>query len=324
MLVQQNRHTHLEKENILLNKLQQKLDTNMIYSSLIFLEQQVRETIDSKLGRTGLLYRLYSRIKDKESISEKIDRKGYKANGKLLQDIIGVRVMTYFTEDIEILAEHFSSIFKVSSYEHDTPEINEFSAVRLNLVCQMEGNLLKEFEVWKNKYPESFKYIDSTFEIQIRTTLSDGWHEIDHTMRYKCKEEWESLSTESRLLNGIHATLEISDKAMFQLFEEIAYQHYKSNNWMGMLRNKYRLRFEMKTLSTELSELLDNDHDLARQIYKTNRGEIIYRLINSCLHLPITFDNIIYLTNHISIGDDRILDLTPPDILEEFNQKINQ
>ena len=294
----------------------------MIYDGLIFLEQQIRETIDSKLGRTGLLYRLYSRIKDKDSINEKIERKGYKTNGNLLQDIIGVRVMTYFTEDIDILFEHFSSIFSVSNYEHDLLKENDFSPVRLNLVCQMEGDLLNEFEVWKNKYRESFQYIDSTFELQIRTTLSEGWHEIDHTMRYKCKSEWDSLNDESRLLNGIHATLEISDNTLFKLFEEISYQHYKSKNWMGMLRNKYRLRFDMKPLSTELSELLDKDTDLARQVFKTNRSDIIYRLINSCLCLPITFDNIIFLNNHLSIHDDRISQLTPSNVFNDFVSKI--
>ncbi|MBK7959276.1 MAG: hypothetical protein IPK03_14995 [Bacteroidetes bacterium] len=27
--------------------------------------------------------------------------------------------------------------------------------------------------------------VDSTFEVQLRTILSEGWHEIDHDLRYK-------------------------------------------------------------------------------------------------------------------------------------------
>lgn len=294
----------------------------MIYDGLFFLEQQIIETIDDKLGRTGLLYRLSSRIKNKDSITEKIERKGYKVNGEKLQDIIGIRVMTYFTEDIDILFEYFSSIFNVLNCEHDRPKSNDFSPVRFNLVCQMEDELLREFDVWKNKYPESFKYIDSTFELQIKTTLSDGWHEIDHTMRYKCKKEWDSLDDESRLLNGIHATLEISDKTLFRLFEEIAYQHYKAKNWMGMLRNKYRIRFEMKPLSEELLKLLDNDGELARTIFKTSRADVIYCLINSHLSLPITFDNIIFLNNYLNIHDKRIDQLIPNSTATDFYLKI--
>ncbi|RGY92598.1 hypothetical protein DXA15_21945 [Parabacteroides sp. AM58-2XD] len=47
------------------------------------------------------------------------------------------------------------------------------------------GKRLEEFNTWKKRYSESFKNIDSTFKIQVRTTLSEGWHEIEHNMRYK-------------------------------------------------------------------------------------------------------------------------------------------
>ena len=284
----------------------------------MLIEQSIKDSIESKLGSTGLLYRIYSRIKEKDSINEKIERKGYKENGKLLQDIIGIRIMTYFTEDINIISSYFSSIFKVVSYEHDSLTVNQFSPVRLNLVCKIEGEYLKEFEAWKNTYQESFKYIDSTFEIQIRTTLSEGWHEIEHTMRYKCKEEWESLQDESRFLNGIHATLETSDKTLFNLFDEIAYQHYKSKNWMGMLRNKYRLRFEMEPLSDQITDLLNNDSSLAKQLYKIERSDIIYQLIQNNVNLHITFNNIVFLSNYLSINDPHVERLTPSEIRTEF------
>lgn len=76
----------------------------MIYEGLILIEQNLKAIIESNLARTGLLYRMYSRIKEKSSIEEKIIRKGYKENGKLVQDLIGLRVMTYFNEDIEVLS----------------------------------------------------------------------------------------------------------------------------------------------------------------------------------------------------------------------------
>jgi len=292
----------------------------MIYNSLILIEQSIKDVIETKLGSTGLLYRIHSRIKDKESISEKIERKDYKNNGKLLQDVIGIRIMTYFTEDINIISSYFSSIFNVVSYEHDSLKVNQFNPVRLNLVCKMEGQYLKEFEAWKNRYEESFKHIDSTFEIQIRTTLSEGWHEIEHTMRYKCKSEWESLESESRFLNGIHATLETSDMTLFNLFDEIAYQHYKNKNWMGMLRNKFRLRLEMEPLSNDLVCLLDNNPDLAKQLYKIERSDIIYQLMQNELNLHITFNNIVFLSNYLSINNSDIANLTPTEIIAEFGK----
>lgn len=69
--------------------------------------------------------------------------------------------------------------------------------------------------------------IDETYEIQIRTILSEGWHEVEHDLRYKCKEEWNNFQEESRLLNGIYATLESSEWAMLTLFEKLSYSQYK-------------------------------------------------------------------------------------------------
>lgn len=292
----------------------------MIFDGLILIEQNVKEMIEVNLGRTGLLYRTYSRIKNYESICEKIERKGYADSGKLIQDVIGIRVMTYFSEDIEVLIDYFSSIFDVVELEHDKMDISNFNPVRINLVCRMQGDLLQEFNAWKSNYSDSFKYIDSTFEIQIRTTLSEGWHEIEHNMRYKCKNEWQALEDESMLLNGIHATLETSDRTLFKLFEEIAYQHYKNKNWTGMLRNKYRLRFNLEPLSAEIAELFNKEKNLVKRFYKIERNAIINEIIKHELWMDISFNNIIYLCNYLYVKDDKILKLTPTTLLEQFNR----
>ncbi len=290
----------------------------MIYNGLILIEHNIKEYIENKLGRTGLLYRIYSRIKEKESIEEKIERKGYKTNGKLIQDIIGVRVMTYFSEDIDVLIDYFTTIFDVISMEHDYPEQNQFNPVRINLVCRMQGDYLAEFNAWKDEYSSSFQYIDSTFEIQIRTTLSEGWHEIDHTLRYKCKNEWSTLDEESRLLNGIHATLETSDRTLFMLFEDIAQQHYKNKNWTGMLRNKFRLRFEIGGLSPEIIKILDENNDVSKQLYEIDRNSIITHIIANDMDMEITFDNIVFLCNYLFIVDEKLLKLTPGNLKTKF------
>jgi len=290
----------------------------MIYEGLILIEQNVKEIIESNLARTGLLYRIYSRIKQKNSIEEKIQRKGYVQNGKLVQDVIGLRVMTYFNEDIQVLIDYFSSIFDVIDLQYDNLEVNQFNPVRINLVCRMHGELLDEFNVWKNRYSESFKYIDSTFEIQIRTTLSEGWHEIEHNMRYKCKNEWDSLEGESRLLNGIYATLEISDRTLFTLFEDITYQHYKNRNWTGMLRNKFRLKFELTPLSPDILSLFDNNKELAKQYLKMERNSVISNLVCHKLKMNISFDNVVYLCNYLYFNNKELLDITPADLLENF------
>lgn len=290
----------------------------MQYEHFIPVEQDIREKIESSLEHTGLMYRVYSRIKNEESVNEKIKRKDYVENGKLIQDFIGVRIMTYFGEDIEILINYFSSIFEVVDFEQDKMDVNSFSPVRINMVCRLQGQQLAEFE--KCKYVYDLQNVDSTFEIQLRTTLSEGWHEIEHNMRYKCKNEWESLENESLLLNGIHATLVTSDQTLAKLFDEIAYQHYKNKNWTGMLRNKFRLRFDMNPLSTDIVSLFNKNKNLAKSFYKLNRREVIYKVIKHDLDIDISFDNIIYLCNYLYVNNHDILNFTPKPLVNKFRK----
>lgn len=290
----------------------------MIFDGLILIEQNIKEMIEVNLGRTGLLYRVYSRIKTYDSINEKVERKGYAESGKLIQDVIGLRIMTYFSEDINVLIDYFSSIFDVVNMEHDDLDTLQFNPVRINLVCRMQNEQLEEFNTWKSIYQDSFRYIDSTFEIQIRTTLSEGWHEIEHNMRYKCKNEWQSLEDESKMLNGVHATLETSDRTLFKLFEEIAYQHYKNKNWMGMLRNKFRLRFDLTALSDSIIEIFNADKSIAKLFYKAERNQLINEIIKQNIQMDISFDNIVYLCNYLFVRNDRILALTPYHLIKQL------
>ncbi len=294
----------------------------MIYEGLILIEHEIKEMIETNLGRTGLLYRMYSRIKTADSINEKIIRKGYDNNGKLVQDVIGLRIMTYFSEDIDVLIDYFSSIFEVVDIEHDDLDTLQFNPVRINLVCRLQDEQLKEFNAWKSIYKDSFKYIDSTFEIQIRTTLSEGWHEIEHNMRYKCKNEWQSLDDEAKILNGIHATLSTSDRTLFRLFEEIAYQHYKNKNWVGMLRNKYRLRFTLDPLSNPIIKIFDENKAIAKQFFKIERNLVINEIIKHNIQMDISFDNIIFLCNYLFVKNKKITLLTPDLLLSQLKSII--
>jgi hypothetical protein len=40
--------------------------------------------------------------------------------------------------------------------------------------------------------------------------------------------DWIDLTEESRMLNGIYATLETNDQALKALFDDISYHHYKA------------------------------------------------------------------------------------------------
>ena len=70
--------------------------------------------------------------------------------------------------------------FDVIGWSTSERSEEEFKPTKLNGVCRLPEYLRSEIstETWD-------MYIDDTFEIQIKTMFFEGWHEIEHDMRYK-------------------------------------------------------------------------------------------------------------------------------------------
>lgn len=281
------------------------------------IEKQIHQKIVDELDKIGLLYRIFVRTKNEKSISEKIERKikegnPYEENGKKIQDIIGVRIVTYFKDDIEVVKDILNNKFKFIDEEIDELELTVFKPKRTNIICQFDD---KQVEIFKEVNSVSvtpyFNLIDNTFELQLRTMLSEGWHEIDHNLRYKCKNDWGEHKESERLLNGIYASLETNDIALKNLFNELSYQHFKSKNWEALLRNKFRLQFQLSNLNIDLIDTLNNDNSIGKQIIKIDRTAFLLKISDLDLSLPVNFNNLLYLLNTIEIKNEKLLELTP-------------
>jgi putative GTP pyrophosphokinase len=291
--------------------------------SLEIIEKQLNERLVNELTRSGLLFRLFSRIKDQNSIFEKFERKSYSEDGDLMQDLFGFRITTYFSDDVKIVVELCQKLFEQVELIYDEPEIDVFKPLRKNMICRLPFDLNTTFHEFKSKN-DKFGLIDNTFEIQFRTTLSEGWHEVDHLMRYKCKTDWVDLNTESRMLNGIYATLETNDQTLKALFDDISYQHYKAKRWEAMIRNQFRLRFTLHPLDLKIVNYLNDNNQIGKKIFKLNRKKIIDTYINSTLTLPITFNSFVYFVNYCYLKDETLKQLTPTIFLEELELSITE
>ncbi|WP_428069056.1 hypothetical protein [Chryseobacterium gambrini] len=289
----------------------------MIDYGIEIIEKKIREKLLNELTRTGLLFRLFSRIKDSNSISDKFNRKNYSEDDKLMQDLIGFRIITYFNDDLKIIVDLCEKLFGKEELVYDEPDTEIFRPLRKNMVCKFpkdQGIYFGEIKATNDE----FQLIDDTFEIQFRTTLSEGWHEVDHLMRYKCKPDWSELTNESRMLNGIYASLETNDQALKALFDDIAYLHYRAKRWEAMLRNKLRLRFSLQNLDVHIVNYLNENSEVGKNIFKLNRNDIISLYINSTLSFPTTFDNWVFYLNFYFINDEFILSKTPEFLKNEF------
>jgi putative GTP pyrophosphokinase len=268
--------------------------------------KEIVGTIEDELERAGLLCRIFGRVKTSSSLAKKIERKPgyYSADGKKLQDLIGIRVVLYFADDVEIVYSRLKTFFSFVDETIDKHEETKFAPTRINLILKIPEKHKSEI---RNVIQNNL--VDETFEIQIRTMLSEGWHEIDHDLRYKCSSDWNAHLDVARNLNGIFATLETSEYATLRLFDQLAFRHYKAENLEAMLRTKFRLRFSTDFISADIRQVCNKA--IIRLLFKLDRQELIKFLFNSGIIVPITMDNLILIANYKFIGNLKLLDLIP-------------
>ncbi|MCM1159151.1 MAG: RelA/SpoT domain-containing protein [Bacteroidales bacterium] len=275
-------------------------------------EREIEKIICKKLDKCGMMYRIFSRTKKRESAKDKIEkkRKFYLNDGKKMQDLVGVRIVLYFKDDIDICIDILKQIFDVDNYEYDKPNAETFKPQRINYVFKMPESIMKISDDISNSC-----LIDNTFEVQIRTIFSEGWHEVEHDIRYKYLDEWNTVPDFSRELNGILAVLEICDRNIMSICEQLAYRKYKEREWDSMIRNKFRLRFAYQPLDSNLSEILSSNLKLAKELFRFDREKLIYYLAEN--PMPRNCNNVVYVINEMQLHNEQIRLLTPSIIVEK-------
>ena len=272
------------------------------------------------LNQCGLMFRLFSRVKTISSLHHKMQIKGenYKTGKSLIQDMIGLRIVLYFQDDVDALA-FFYSCGEVVNSSIDEFDSSTFRPQRLNLTCNLPAELVDDF---RKALPEEYAtYIDATYEIQIRTIFSEGWHEVEHDLRYKCKEDWEGCESYSRVLNGVIATLETAEWNMKSLFDQMARTNFRNKNYRAMLRNKMHLRIKGEDLSVDVNEFLLQNPHVAESILNTDRFVIILTLLNHQKPIELTYDSLLFLINRIETGNQKLSEMEPENIrkmLDDF------
>lgn len=271
---------------------------------------KLESQIFQHLNQCGLMFRLFSRVKTISSLHHKMQIKGdnYRSGKSLIQDVIGIRIVLYFQDDVDALA-FFYSCGEVVSTSIDEFDTSTFRPQRLNLTCNLPAEFVEDF---RKALPEEFaSYIDNTYEVQIRTIFSEGWHEVEHDLRYKCKEDWEGCESYSRILNGVIATLETAEWNMKALFDQMSRINFQNKNYRAMLRNKMHLRIKGEDLSENINKyLLQNPH-IAESILNTDRFVIILTLLNHQNVIELTYDTLLFLINRIEMNNQELRNMEP-------------
>lgn len=284
-------------------------------SALEKIAGQLSADISDSLNRCGLIFRIFSRVKSESSIRKKLEVK-YADKKSNLQDMIGIRIVLYFQDDVDALAL-FYSVGDVVKKAIDEPNSSTFRPQRLNITNRIPAEMAEDFFA---ALPAQFRdRIEPTYEIQIRTVFSEGWHEVEHDLRYKCKEDWYGCEPYSRALNGVIATLETAEWNMRAIFAEMARHNFMHSNFSAMLRNKFHLRFKSDSISDTLNDHLHKNRNLAEAALNVDRLIVIYTLLTHKAKFDLTYDNLLFLINRIEMMDADLMAMEP----EETKQMIN-
>lgn len=297
----------------------------------------IKKEVEERFGRLGLYYRVFARGKTSASIKHKLSMKQY-GKDKKIQDIIGIRIVLYFLDDVKVVYDILKAspnYLSESNSEKDIKQLDNetklsigglsdklFMPQRLNLVFKMNKTQTESLNMALEEY-ENNHLIDNTYEVQIRTIFSEGWHEVEHDIRYKCNKDamWDYCTEESRTLNGMYASLETTEYAMRSLFDSIAYKNFKHNDWSAMLRNKMCIRFEDDALSAAVcNSLATNDCILGKEIYKFKRSSLFILLKKLPSKLPRKMDNIVFLINRATLNREDVVALEPTPISDLFKK----
>ena len=138
------------------------------------LSEQASSLLQAALHEQNIELNTFERrVKTEESLTGKLEKKGYKYRTLYdITDVVGIRVVTYYTDDVDKVAAIAKQIFDVdwkNSVDKRKHQLNSFGYLSLHYICYLKEGPLRTIP----------------FEIQMRTALQHVWSAIEHDIGYK-------------------------------------------------------------------------------------------------------------------------------------------
>ncbi len=252
------------------------------------IEQEVRDKLKKTLADSGLLVAaIESRVKAYDSLAGKLELKGHKYKSLAdLTDILGLRVITFYLDDVDKVASAVERLFTVdwenSVDKRKIHEIDSFGYLSLHYICSVPG----------------FPY---RFEIQMRTLLQHAWANMDHDTGYKSGVEIPKRYMRS--MSRLAGLLELVDDEFSKIRIELT---------------DYRRRVQALVRSGNLNEV-PIDGDTFRSYLELNPFGQLNKRIASMNQAEIQDDPLMpYLTVFKSLGLSTLGDITQ--VIKDYSE----
>lgn len=205
------------------------------------LDRTLLNLVNSLLEQKGIrVHQVQTRVKDRESLESKITRK----NGKYeslsdITDIVGVRIITYFDDEVDQIANMIEKEFTIdrnNSIDKRKIDSDRFGYRSLHYVACLKED--------RTQLPEYSSCGEQKFEFQIRTILQHSWAEIEHGLGYK--GEFEIPSSAKRTFYRVAALLEQADIEFVKLKSTI--EEYEKDVGIGVKENPSEIEINKASL----------------------------------------------------------------------------
>ncbi len=206
-----------------------------------------------------------TRVKSFESYYKKLLRvkakEAAESTGLLyLTDMMGIRMICAFLEDINIGLEQIKKVFDIKEVEVKGAEkkFSEFGYESIHVLIKIPENCKPELA---GKYAELKPLTDEIVcEIQIRTILQDAWAEVEHELIYKTEFTPFDMPLR-RKLASLNASLTLADIT----FQEI--RDYQN-----------KLQKELENRRQSFYSMADHLLDETKVVSKQDENESIQRI----------------------------------------------
>ena len=241
------------------------------YRALLPVYTQMADFVPEKLkeffAEAGIVVAAVEhRVKAEDSLAGKLRLKGGKYRSIFdITDLVGVRVITFYVEDVDkvasILERNFDIDWENSIDKRKAHEIDSFGYLSLHYICRIPESSFSD-----PAHPELNRI---RFEVQMRTLLQHAWANMNHDTGYKSGVEIPQVY--KRNMSRLAGILELVDDEFGRIRRELS---------------DYRRQVQKLVASGNLDEvLLDGDSfrsylqigpfdSLTRRIASINQAEI--------------------------------------------------
>lgn len=230
--------------------------------------EKIKILVKELMDINGINYQsITCRTKDEKSLLNKLERKKYKYKDlKEISDISGIRIITYYSDSVDKVAQIISEQFEVDTEntidKRKALDPDRFGYLSLHYVVSLKKDRLN--------LPEYSMFKDLKLEIQIRSISQHTWAEIEHDLGYKSEIGLpKDIRRDFYRLAGL---LELVDKEFIEIRDKL--ENYKKDLEIKIREDKEEIFIDDVSLSSYIN-VSSNILELNKRISESINGTFI-------------------------------------------------